>query len=90
MEADSGSRPGSRGAGDVRHGPRCCSPAPSPTSHRRRPSWRPGPGTSPPPSSWPAIGRDYLAGHTTAAHAVYGAAAQGTWLVATASPAPRC
>jgi hypothetical protein len=32
----------------------------------------------------PAIGRDYLAGHTTAAHAMYYAAAQGTWLVATA------
>jgi hypothetical protein len=32
----------------------------------------------------PAIGRDYLAGHTTAAHAMYYAAAQGAWLVATA------
>jgi hypothetical protein len=32
----------------------------------------------------PAIGRDYLAGHTTAAHEMYYAAAQGTWLVATA------
>jgi hypothetical protein len=32
----------------------------------------------------PAIGRDYLAGHTTAAHAMYYAAAQGGWLVATA------
>ena len=34
--------------------------------------------------SQPAIGRDYLAGHTTAAHAMYYAAAQGAWLVATA------
>ncbi len=32
----------------------------------------------------PAIGRDYLAGHTTAAHAMYYAAAQGNWLIATA------
>jgi hypothetical protein len=32
----------------------------------------------------PAIGRDYLAGHTTAARAMYYAAAQGNWLVATA------
>jgi hypothetical protein len=32
----------------------------------------------------PAIGRDYLAGHTTVAHAMYYAAAQGAWLVATA------
>jgi len=32
----------------------------------------------------PAIGRDYLAGHTAAAHAMYYAAAQGAWLVATA------
>ena len=32
----------------------------------------------------PAIGRDYLTGHTTAAHAMYYAAAQGSWLVATA------
>jgi hypothetical protein len=32
----------------------------------------------------PAIGREYLAGHTTAAHAMYYAAAQGNWLVATA------
>ena len=32
----------------------------------------------------PAIGRDYLAGHTTAARAMYYAAAQGAWLVATA------
>jgi hypothetical protein len=32
----------------------------------------------------PAIGRDYLVGHTTAAHAMYDAAAQGAWLVATA------
>lgn len=32
----------------------------------------------------PAIGRDYLAGHTAAAHAMYYAAAQGNWLVATA------
>ena len=32
----------------------------------------------------PAIGRDYLAGHTSAARAMYYAAAQGNWLVATA------
>jgi hypothetical protein len=32
----------------------------------------------------PAIGRDYLAGHTAAAHAMYYAAAQGAWLIATA------
>jgi len=32
----------------------------------------------------PAIGRDYLAGHHTAARAMYYAAAQGSWLVATA------
>jgi hypothetical protein len=32
----------------------------------------------------PAIGRDYLAGHTAAARAMYYAAAQGNWLVATA------
>ncbi|HUL25339.1 MAG TPA: hypothetical protein VLW44_06175 [Streptosporangiaceae bacterium] len=32
----------------------------------------------------PAIGRDYLAGHTTAARAMYYAAAQGTWLAVTA------
>ena len=32
----------------------------------------------------PAIGRDYLAGPTTAARAMYYAAAQGNWLVATA------
>ncbi len=32
----------------------------------------------------PAIGRDYLAGHPTQAHAMYYAAAQGNWLVATA------
>jgi hypothetical protein len=32
----------------------------------------------------PAIGRDYLAGHITAARAMYYAAAQGAWLVATA------
>lgn len=32
----------------------------------------------------PAIGRDYLAGHPAAAHAMYYAAAQGAWLVATA------
>jgi hypothetical protein len=32
----------------------------------------------------PAIGRDYLAGHTTAARSMYYAAAQGNWLVATA------
>jgi hypothetical protein len=32
----------------------------------------------------PAIGRDYLAGHATAAQAMYYAAAQGAWLVATA------
>jgi len=32
----------------------------------------------------PAIGRDYLAGPTTAAHTMYYAATQGAWLVATA------
>jgi hypothetical protein len=32
----------------------------------------------------PAIGRDDLAGHATAAHAMYYAAAQGNWLVITA------
>ena len=32
----------------------------------------------------PAIGRDYLAGHTAAARSMYYAAAQGAWLVATA------
>jgi hypothetical protein len=32
----------------------------------------------------PAIGRDYLAGHPTQARAMYYAAAQGNWLVATA------
>ncbi len=32
----------------------------------------------------PAIGRDYLAGHTTQARSMYYAAAQGNWLVATA------